>query len=98
MLTFFGSYKKPHEHEHMSKDCIIINLSLSGIAFKINNDLTIKENDELIVKFTLDNKEKYKIEKSIKICYIDSENGIAGGEFLYSKIGSYDKQIYYYLK
>jgi len=97
-VDFFGSYRLTSESTYNSKDCKIINLSLGGIGFKITSDSTLKDGDLLIIKFILDNKEKHEIERTIKIRYIDQLTGMVGGEFLYSQIGSYDRQIYYYLK
>ena len=96
--NIYGKYRSVLEPSYIQRDCIIINLSITGVAVKILDGLKINNDDELIINFTLDDPEKHEIEKTVKVLHVDVENRIIGGEFLYSKIRSYDKFIYFYLK
>lgn len=94
-VNIYGNYK--YQKDLNYKDCVIVDLSLTGVAVKITNDSTIKKEDELIINFILDNNKKSKIEKKIIVRHADLERGIIGGEFIHSNIKSHDIDIYYYL-
>ncbi|MCJ7602324.1 MAG: PilZ domain-containing protein, partial [Desulfobulbaceae bacterium] len=90
-----GTYRKVTEHKAYEKKCQIINLSPTGIAVKVFEDFDSLKHDELVVDFSLDDKEKTTIIRKVRVRHV--KGNIFGGQFFDHELDGKDKKIWAYL-
>ena len=94
-VSLKGTYRKISEHKAYEKMCQITDLSPTGIAVKFFEDFDSLKYDELVVEFTLDDKEKTKVKRKVRICHV--KGNIFGGHFFNHEFDGKDKRILAYL-
>jgi len=80
------------QFEKYIDDITIISLSLGGIGFIINNDLSIKSNDIYIIKFQLDDEYSSVVCEEIIIKRVDGR--FVGAEFYHSDRYNHELDFY----
>lgn len=93
-----GAYAYTNSEKHLIKGTLVIlDISLGGIRFKVNNHPDFCVGEKVSLEFRLDDKNRTVIKKDGIIRYISEEN-IIGSEF-YSEDPSapYDKTLGFYL-
>lgn len=76
--------------------CTVTDLSMDGVAFRINQPFDIQQEDQLQITFQLDNKRKAEVNRTIEIVHLGPDN-VLGGRFIDTVIESEEKALYYYL-
>lgn len=89
------TYRKISEHKAYEKKCQIVNLSPSGIAVKFFEAFDSLKHDELVVSFTLDDKEKTIVEREVRVCHV--KGNLFDGQFFDHELDGKDKGIWAYL-
>lgn len=77
-LDIVGSYRKIHDPIERVKPCVVKNISSGGIGLTIQNDNTIKIDDELIVSFRIGILQLHKFETTFQVRHIDLGVNIGG--------------------
>lgn len=96
---FFAKINKGKAVHHAGKNesnCKIVNISLGGIGLQILEEQKITAGDELAIDFTLDNKQKSEINRTVVVRHV-GEGGYVGGEFNDSDDRTYEKTLGFYL-
>jgi len=94
-VSLKGTYRKVSEHKAYEKMCQIIDLSPTGIAVRIFEDFDSLKRDELVIEFTLDDKEKTTVKRKVRVCHV--KENIFGGHFFDHELDGKNKRIFAYL-
>ncbi len=77
-----GGYRKKSESGESVKPCMITDISLGGLAFQIKNDPTVQVEDELVVRFSVDGRERDAIDTAVLVRHLDASGERIGGAFI----------------
>lgn len=91
-----GGYRKRHEQETEERSCVVQDLSVGGLGIRIEHDTSVQVEDELIVTFRLDERQKRRINTAVKVRHVDPNKKI-GGEFIDQDDPARDEVLTFYL-
>lgn len=91
-----GTYRKASQRQSLMEECTVVELSFKGVRLKLFETQDLKINDELIVHFILDDKQKTEVKRKIVICTLIQGDSI-GAKFIDTQLDNYDKPIGFYL-
>lgn len=88
--------KKNADTSEMSRNCMVVNLSLGGLGFRPLDGRIVQQGDELIVDFSLDDKKQSRMVRKVVVRHVE-ENSYIGAEFIDDNQFVYDKILGFYL-
>jgi len=91
-----GGYRKMHEGKGEERSCVVRDISVGGLGITILHGTSVQVEDELIVTFRVDDRQRNKIDTAVKVRHVDSGKKI-GGEFIDAQDASRSEVIAFYL-
>ena len=86
--------RKEMLEEPLFHKCLVANVSLTGLGLVVSGH-GLKVGDELRIRFTLDDRKKSKMDRTVKVRVI--EKNYIGCEFIDDAYYQYDKTLGFYL-
>lgn len=91
-----GLYRPTAGENRQVRQCAVVDLSLRGLRLKVDADHGLQPGDEIVVKFSLDNKFRTEVERKVGVRNKAGDTFV-GGEFIEPAGEKLNQQLCVYL-